>query len=231
MALTVGSAFSGIGGIDLGLQRAGMEIRWQIEIDDWCQRVLAKHWPDVTRYGDIREITGHELEPVDVIAGGFPCQNISSAGKKEGIDGEHSSLWRHFSRIIAAVQPRYVLIENSDALRHRGLHIVLQDLAALGFDAEWSRISACSVGAPHLRRRMYIVAYANRDGEPTFAFDGEVGGMSADAGEMRRGWLPEPDHVRMAHGLPNGLDRLGGIGNSVVPQVVELIGRRIVAAA
>jgi DNA (cytosine-5)-methyltransferase 1 len=151
MTLTFGSLFAGIGGMDLGLERAGMVCRWQVEIDDYCRRVLAKHWPDVPKYGDIREVTGGELERVDLICGGFPCQDISNAGKRAGIDGERSGLWSEYIRLVRVLRPRYVLVENVAALLGRGIDRVLGDLAASGYDAEWDCIPAAAVGAPHLR--------------------------------------------------------------------------------
>jgi DNA (cytosine-5)-methyltransferase 1 len=158
--LTVGSLFAGIGGFDLGLERTGgFEIRWQVEIDEYCRRVLAKHWPYVKRYGDIRDVT--DVEPVDVLCGGFPCQDISNAGKRIGIDGERSGLWSEFARLIRLVRPRYVLVENVAALLNRGIGRVLGDLSACGYDAEWDVIPASAVGAPHRRERVWIVAYAS----------------------------------------------------------------------
>lgn len=162
--LTVGSLFAGIGGFDLGLERAGMRVRWQVEIDPYCQRVLAKHWPDVTRYGDIRAVDWSTVEPVDLLCGGFPCQDISFAGKGAGLAGERSGLWFEYAKAIEVLKPRYVLIENVSALRSRGLDQVLGSLAALGYDAEWHCIPACAVGAPHRRDRVWIVANASRAG-------------------------------------------------------------------
>ena len=159
-ALTVGSLFAGIGGFDLGLTRAGFEITWQVEIDPYCQRVLAKHWPHVQRYGDIRTIDWGTVEPVDLLCGGFPCQDISLAGKGAGLAGERSGLWFEYAKAIEVLKPRYVLIENVSALRSRGLDQVLGSLAALGYDAEWHCIPACAVGAPHQRDRVWIVAHS-----------------------------------------------------------------------
>lgn len=160
--MTLGSLFSGIGGFDLGFERAGYEIKFQVEIDEYCQRVLARHWPDVQRFGDIRTI--ERLPNVDVLCGGFPCQDISHAGKREGIDGERSGLWSEFVRIIRLVRPRYVVVENVSALLVRGMGRVLGDLSASGYDAEWDCIPACAVGAPHRRDRVWIVAYDHEYG-------------------------------------------------------------------
>ncbi len=161
-----GSLFAGIGGMDLGLERAGMECAWQVEIDDYCQRVLTKHWPDVPKFGDIRDCGKDNLEPVDLICGGFPCQDISYAGKGAGIaEGTRSGLWSEYHRIICELRPRYVLVENMAALLVRGIDRVLGDLAAGGYDAEWDCIPASAVGAPHRRDRVFVIAYPNKQGE------------------------------------------------------------------
>jgi site-specific DNA-cytosine methylase len=455
MTLTFISLFAGIGGIDLGLERAGMRCVAQVEIDDYCNRVLAKHWPDVPRFADVRAVGAHNLPRADVIAGGFPCQDISNAGKRAGIDGNRSGLWAEFARIIGELRPRYVLVENVSALlsggeweavhgrcicgwdyRWGGMHHdspiptgavvqhpnrcgdvpeglaplgaapsgiwrgssadaginremgssigvghirqtsrnipgtdhpmvviesrtsavsvvsptddrqpgsesewlgaldagskgswyddspsgsgiesqrarlaehaggwmdcpscgramddtttryvyrswmgrVLGDLAAIGYDAEWHCIPAAAVGAPHIRDRVFIVAYPNcterwpeskRRDEPnrddagwqkatsglaTYRKDGRTR-LVADSASARlfpatlagiycqeksRGtrnvepercswWATEPDVGRMAHGVPNRVQRLRGLGNAVVPQCAEFVGRLIVA--
>jgi len=160
---TFGSLFAGIGGIDLGLERAGWACRWQVEIDPFCNRVLAKHWPDVPRYGDIRAIDWSGVERVDLLAGGFPCQPVSVAGKQLA-QADERWLWPEFARAIRELRPRLVLVENVPGLlgAHGGFGDVLGDLAALGYDAEWDCIPAAAVGAPHLRYRVYVVAYARR---------------------------------------------------------------------
>ncbi len=159
--LTVGSLFSGIGGIDLGLERAGMQVVFQVEVDPYARSVLNKHWPSVPRFRDVRSVSAWNLPPCDVLAGGFPCQDLSYAGKGAGITGARSGLWREFARLIRELRPRYVLVENVPALLGRGIDVVLGDLAACGYDAEWQCISAASVGAPHIRDRVWIVADAN----------------------------------------------------------------------
>lgn len=167
MGLTVGSLFSGIGGLDLGLEWAGLETKWFCEIESFPQQVLKHHWPGVPVYEDVRTITTENAVPVDVIAGGFPCQDISWAGIGRGIDydlseqeGTRSGLWWEMWRVIRDFRPRYVIAENVPALTHRGLDIVLGSLAQIGYDAEWQTISAAAVGAPHIRERVFIVAYA-----------------------------------------------------------------------
>ena len=183
--LTVGSLFAGIGGFDLGLERAGMRVRWQVEIDPYCQRVLAKHWPYVQRYGDIRTIDWGTVEPVDLLCGGFPCQDISLAGKGAGLSGERSGLWFEYAKAIEVLRPSYVLIENVSALRSRGLDQVLGSLAALGYDAEWHCIPACAVGAPHRRDRVWVVAYANQSRSQGY---GAECGLGESRQKVEIGW-------------------------------------------
>jgi DNA (cytosine-5)-methyltransferase 1 len=332
----VGSLFSGIGGIDLGLERAGMQVVWQVEKDPYCQKVLKKHWPEVPCYGDIKEIDFTTLPAVDLICGGFPCQPVSCAGKRQG-DKDERWLWPEFYRAICEASPRWVLVENvpgllsvSDGLLFGGL---LGDLARSGYDAEWDLLPAAAFGAPHLRFRLFLVAHAGSgsgirgtfeqgreaegriaprgDGEnvPDAASprctsgksresrpvrdetrgkefcgrdihvanaDGSLGNTQGTAGQeifrpfgkqrfgrcgsgkpnapnpqchglqgpifqeqgegetyLRRRladsdwWLIEPDVGRVAHGVSKRMDRLKCLGNAVVPQVAEWIGRRI----
>lgn len=158
--LSVGSLFAGIGGFDLGFERAGCRIAFQVEIDPFATAVLAKHWPEVPKFADIRSVSATTLPRVDVLCGGFPCQDISLAGKGAGIaEGTRSGLWSEYHRLICELRPRYVVVENVAALKSRGLDRVLGDLAASGYDAEWDCIPACAIGAPHRRDRLWIVAY------------------------------------------------------------------------
>ena len=243
--LTFGSLFAGIGGIDLGLERAGMRCAWQVEIDDYAQRVLAKHWPDVPRFRDVRNVGAGELPRVDIIAGGFPCQDISASGPRVGLSGERSGLWFEYARIIRELRPRYVLVENVSDLLYRGVDRVLGDLAALGFNAEWEVISACAVGAPHARERLFILAYAqSTEWGPLsaarrrmdYTHDGvfqrkeSASWLEQRSQEVGWGtWANQSRMGRVAHGVPARMDRLSGLGNAVVPQVAELVGRAIVA--
>ncbi|MDY6895180.1 MAG: DNA cytosine methyltransferase, partial [Thermotogota bacterium] len=160
--ITFGSLFAGIGGFDLGLERAGMECKWQVEIDPFCQKVLAKHWPEVKKYEDVRKVGKHNLEPVDLICGGFPCQDISNAGSRLGLAGKRSGLWAEYYRIICELRPRFIVVENVSALLVRGFGVVLGDLATCGYNAEWQCFPAAYFGAPHPRDRVFIVAYSNR---------------------------------------------------------------------
>lgn len=243
MCLTVGSLFSGIGGLDLGLERAGMRIVWQVEIDPYCRKVLAKHWPHVKRYEDVRTIDWREVEHVDLICGGFPCQPVSCAGKRLGQQDERW-IWPEFARAIRALRPRFVLVENVPGLLVRGMGDVLGDLAACGYDAEWQVLPAAAFGRPQLRWRLYIVAYTtgfrcNAGDHESLIFseapapNTETGTwvLRCIRGSSGRVWqVPESAFERVDYGLPYELDRLRVLGNAVVPQVAEWIGRRILEA-
>jgi DNA (cytosine-5)-methyltransferase 1 len=273
--MNVGSLFTGIGGLDLGLERAGMRVIWQCESDPYCQRVLRKHWPGLPLYEDVQTLTAPER--VDLLAGGFPCQDVSVVGRRAGIDGQRSGLWTHFARLIRELRPGYVLVENVPGLLVRGMGRVLGDLAASGYDAEWDCLPAAAFGAPHLRARIFVLAYPNRRlgqrpddglhaGRRTAAGGGaavadaeEFGGQVRKATGERPGrpaggrdplayangqplvwtpvarpqrhpWATEPDVGRVAHGVPARVDRLRALGNAVVPQVAEWIGRQILEA-
>jgi DNA (cytosine-5)-methyltransferase 1 len=328
--VTFGSLFAGIGGFDLGLERAGMVCKWQVEIDPYARAVLNKHWPEVPKHDDVRTFPPQGEWGVDVICGGFPCQDISVAGKGAGLAGARSGLWYEYARIIGELRPRYVIVENVAALLARGMGTVLGDLSTLGYDAEWHVIPASAVGAPHRRDRLWIIAFRNSDSEreagdgisdakhgravsaqarrqpaevgcecdvpDAFSFadamrrDGAAGSpamagrrLHAGGGQRNRGtgcagqagkgacdvadadclpgpqqfgherrngrpgdahgggiigrgsegdgwWSVEPDVGRVAHGVPARVDRLRCLGNAVVPQIVEVIGRAILKA-
>ncbi len=251
--------FSGIGGFSLGLERSGaFKTVAFCEIEPFCRKVLKKHWPDVPIYEDIRTLTAERLRAdgiaVDAICGGFPCTDISLAGKGAGIEGPQSGLWSEYARIIGYVRPRYVIIENVSALIGRGLLRVLGDLTALRYDTEWSCICASDVGAPHKRDRIWIVAYPNGEGEYLESVHDKMAGLSAlrhtngsglavtqtyydrppilspTAIKRADWWTTESDVVRMVHGVSNRVDRIRALGNAVVPQIPEIIGRAIAAA-
>ena len=373
---TFGSLFAGIGGIDLGLERAGWECKWQVEINEYASRVLARHWPSVKQYGDIQTVHGvvahaetdgrnarrardaseiergrqsHRdgvesdvahadsfgrgnadetqednnrsneprvetgritstccLEPVDLICGGFPCQPVSTAGKRKA-QADARWLWPEFARVIREVRSRFVLVENVPGIlsvnRGSAFGEVLGDLATLGYDAEWESLPAAAFGAPHLRYRVFIVgirtgdmAHSRNDGHPSFLRQEGISGPRTedsraescrpgqDVAHARRGggdglqsirlsergeeaasrggsqdamgnaesrrlqeqrfvfqsraawsgfersswWATEPDVGRVAHGVPSRVDRLKCLGNAVVPQIAEWIGRRII---
>ena len=158
--LTVGSLFSGAGLCDLGLSWAGFKHQWLCEIDPFCRAVLARHWPGTPIYKDITLLDGTNLPPVDVLVGGFPCQDVSSAGNRAGVKiGTRSGLWYEYARIIKEVRPRYTIIENVRGLLSCGIEIVMQELAQIGYDAEWEVLPAAALGAPHHRERVFAVAY------------------------------------------------------------------------
>jgi DNA (cytosine-5)-methyltransferase 1 len=168
--LRVLSLFSGIGGFDLGLERTGgFRTVAFCEIDAFCRAVLAQHWPLVPCYDDVRGLTAERLRAdgiaVDVIVGGFPCQDVSAAGKGRGLDGERSGLWFEFARLVGELRPRYAIVENVSALLGRGFDRVLGSLATLGYDAEWHCIPAAAVGAPHRRDRVWIIAHIQTDAQ------------------------------------------------------------------
>ena len=293
--MNVGGLFSGIGGWELGLERAGMRVLWHCESDPFCQRVLAARWPGIPCYPDVSELRGADVAPVDVLCGGFPCQDISVAGRGAGIGGARSGLWSEMFRLTGELRPGYLVVENVPALLVRGLDIVLGDLASIGFDAEWDCLRACDFGAPHERERLWLVAYpgsarrrqdargalgkeaahegrssqhdhvANRDGQGGRAADvadaksnrcgqgwtwrpdpsrareqqsalqavaspdSEPTQRASVAWTERDPWAIEPDVARMAHGIPDGLDRRRALGNALIPQTSEWIGRRILA--
>jgi DNA (cytosine-5)-methyltransferase 1 len=310
--LRVLDLFSGIGGFSLGLERAGgFETVAFCEIEPYCRKVLAKHWPNVPCYDDVRTLTADTLVrdgiAVDVICGGFPCQDLSFAGKRAGLSGERSGLWGEYRRLIGELRPRFVLAENVPGILSLGLGDVLGNLAALGYDACWECIPASAVGAPHRRDRWWLIAHPGSkqhqgdcatqrgasaqklfaadatkdgrtrcdvwdngrlsqaqsgdrvwleparngasDGAPHLA-DASQAGLSnyqgRSAGTQRNGsgavdgcgwssgrhdnWSTEPAVGRVADGVPSRVDRLGALGNAVVPQIPELIGRAIMQA-
>ena len=314
--MKIGSLFAGIGGLELGLECAGLgRTVWQVERDAYAKAVLAKHWPNALRYDDVRTVGAHNLDPVDVLCGGFPCQDVSSAGKGAGLAGARSGLWGEYARLVRELRPRIVVVENVAALRYRGLGRVLGDLAECGYDTLWASVSASDVGAPHKRERIFVVGYPvrersqrktdpahrrqsglagtsvlanghgarqheqseggndSRDGTPhsrsrvgqadsTGRRSLHVGlrasrrnqrDKSQDERDQPQAAVAQPDVVRSAHGIPEGLDahrwparrgeeqhawepsrttgkeayredRIRCLGNSVVPQVAYVIG-------
>lgn len=297
MTLRLLDLFSGIGGFSLGLERSGgFNTVAFCEIKPFCRQVLAKHWPEVPCYEDIRSLSADVLRrdgiSVDVICGGFPCQDVSLAGARKGLDGERSGLWSEYARLIGDIRPRFVIVENTPGLLSLGMETVLGDLAALRYDAEWHCIPARAVGADHIRDRVWIVAYPNEQGlqvhderrrQPRAP---EMGAHASDAhsegqlqrrgnvqDERRRAWNGSSPNVansdgsrsplgpkfgdlgarirlavesaddfpgehwnhkpvlgRRLHGVSNRLDRVESLGNSVVPQIPEAIGRAIISS-
>jgi DNA (cytosine-5)-methyltransferase 1 len=183
VTLTVGSLFSGIGGIDLGLERAGMRVIWQAEVDPYCSRVLANHWPDVPNLGDVTLIDWSSVERPDVLAGGYPCQPFSVAGRQLG-EADERHLWPFFADAIRVLRPRFALLENVPGHLALGFGRVLGDLAEIGYDATWDCVPAAAVGAPHLRDRVFVVAYPERgelrEQSVTFARGGGASVVAVD---------------------------------------------------
>lgn len=229
--------FSGIGGFSLGLERAGMTTVAFCEIDPIARRILKKHWPETPICSDVRTLKGTEYGAIDVVCGGFPCTDISRAGKMAGLAGERSGLWGEMRRIIGEAGPRFVLIENVARLCADGLDTVLADLDALGFDAEWHCIPGFAVGAPQVRDRVYVVANARALGHRGAGWVGRW--LSGTEEARRHGWRgepqgdvqlwPEPALDRVAYGVPGGVDGCRKLGNAVIPQIPELLGRAILA--
>ena len=247
--MKVGSLFSGVGGFDLAASWMGWTTVWYSEIQPYRGAIMAHHFPTARALGDIEAIEWSTVEPVDLVCGGFPCQDISAAGSRRGIAGARSGLWREFVRCLCALRPRFAVVENSPDLRVRGFDVVLGDLADLGFDAEWRVLSAADVGAHHRRRRLWITAtrrpdMADADGgrretrgesEP----QGVAGQRGAESDRCRldaikldparwpRSWHVEPALVRVANGVPDAVDRVTALGNAVVPACAYHIFRRL----
>ena len=238
---TIGSLFSGIGGLELGLEWSGLgRVIWQAESNPYCQKVLEKHWPGVKRYKDVREITKETRRP-NVVCGGFPCQDISSAGKGKGLAGSRSGLWFEFARVIRELRPEWVVVENVGSAATRWVDPVRWHLELLGYETIPIPLSARLVGAPHRRRRVFIVAHTYGKGQHAGALDAEMAGTSeptpdTDSEPMERTAKPweecDPWEFgsgvrRVAYGVPSRVDRLRALGNAVVPQCAEVVGHVI----
>jgi DNA (cytosine-5)-methyltransferase 1 len=284
--LTVGSLFSGIGGFDLGLERAGMTISWQVENHDYARKILGKHWPKVPCHYDIKAIDWQDIPNVDLVCGGFPCQPFSVAGKRAG-KADDRYLWPEVVRCLDILRPTWFLGENVPGIINLALDQVCADLEGLDYQVWPVCLPACAVDAPHLRQRIWIVAHTERDGRrprgtecerqqgrtaPVGASNGmahsdsqpsptrrqqsvrrpsqtarsgecreavadasrELLDGSRQAGTRRRGqstnqsrWPVEPAICRVDHGIPSRVDRLKGLGNAIVPQIAEILGRMI----
>jgi len=233
--------FSGIGGFSLGLERSGnFKTVAFCEIEPFCRSVLKKHWPEVPIYEDVTKLSAARLVSdgisVDAICGGFPCQDISTAGKGAGLEGERSGLWFEFHRLIKETQPKVAIIENVSALRSRGLDEVLRSLSEIGYDAEWHCIPASAVGAPHKRDRVWVMAYAQSERvqglwsgwlQESHAHAQTTLSMRLCERFKHANWQAEPNVGRVVDGFPRRVDRLRALGNAVVPQIPEAIGRAI----
>ena len=225
MPLTLGSLFSGYGGMDLGLEAAGFKCSYQVEIAKDARHVLAHYWPSVPKHDDIRTF---EPRYTDIIAGGFPCQNISSSGRKEGIKGDKSGLWSEYFRIVREVRPKAIIVENVADLVSRGLQRVLSDLASIGFDAGWRVFCSAEFGFPYMRKRLFLVASPNGQSESARAIHAKVAGVQATARDSWERTLRElARNPRVVNGFPGRVQRCRGIGNAVVPAMAEWVGRRV----
>jgi DNA (cytosine-5)-methyltransferase 1 len=231
--VTIGSLFSGIGGLELGLEMCGLgPVIWQCDSDPYARAVLEAHWPGVKRYNDVREIDGKAERPT-IICGGFPCQPVSTAGSRKA-QKDPRWLWPFFAEVIARLRPRFVFIENVPGLRTAGLRDVLADLASLGFDAEWGLFSASEVGAPQHRRRLFILAHDNQEHSSS-----RLGGPNEHRreGALQRGddssvpcvWVvPAPEACNGDDGISGRLD-IGALGNACVPAQAALAWRTLTA--
>jgi DNA (cytosine-5)-methyltransferase 1 len=269
--MRVGSLFSGIGGLDLGLEWAGMEIAWQVENNPFCQKVLKKHWPNVPLFEDVRNVGRNELVPVDVVCGGFPCQPHSVAGQRRGSEDDRD-LWPEYRRIIDELRPRWVVGENVPGITNTILDEIFSDLEGLNYTWQTFDIPAGAVGAGHRRHRLFIIAYSGSERLENIVEMGAAPGSiervdrehaSLDRVPVVREFLvydpsnpcprlPVPgigrvrrerlESIREAtawyeaqsgicgvvDGVPDRVDRIRSLGNAVVPQVAELIGRLII---
>jgi DNA (cytosine-5)-methyltransferase 1 len=240
--MNVLSLFAGIGGLELGLERAGMTVVGQVEKDPFCRSVLTRHYPEVPKHDDVRTCvawwTSQPRPAVHVVAGGFPCQPFSTAGLRGGSTDARWG-WPWMFDVVRHLRPDFVVVENVAALLDDAdaFGWLLGDLADIGFDAEWSVLSACSMGAPHMRDRLFLVAYP----------DGRHGQAGLGTGALRPGPLPPlddragawRDHVDRALAASRSDDRevdgsarqmVAAGGNAVVPAVAEHIGRLIMSA-
>jgi DNA (cytosine-5)-methyltransferase 1 len=219
--------FSGIGGFSLGLERAGMRTVAFCEVDPFCRAVLRKHWPNVPIYEDIRE-DGWRWFAVDLVCGGFPCQDISSAGRRAGLSGNKSGLWSAFRRVVSESRPYWVLIENSARGAKHWVPQVRADISALGYESVAFDIAASDIGANHERNRAFVLA-DSCGGRCVLAAQAIQAARASS--EFHSWWGSEPGVRRVDDGVPNRLDRLRALGNAVVPQIPEIIGRAIMMAA
>lgn len=243
MSLKVIDAFSGIGGFTLAAERlGGFQTICFVEREPFCQRILSKHWPNIPIHNDITTFSPPPFS-ADVICGGFPCQDISLAGKQAGIQqGTRSGLFYELMRVIRLVRPRFIVLENVSAILANGLDTVLGELAEAGFDAEWACVPASALGACHQRDRWWLVAYSNNKRSQGLRQKLE---LSQSSREIPFTWchqprMPESDWRcfvsepllrRGDDGLSHRVDRLKSLGNAVVPQVAEIPLARVLQLA
>lgn len=232
--IKIGSLFAGIGGFELGLERGipNSKTVWQVEQDKYCQTILKKHWPQAKLYDDVCTVGAHNLEPVDVICGGFPCQDISIAGKGRGINAERSGLWWEMYRIISELRPTIAVLENVSAVTTRGGTQIIGALAKIGYDCEWQIISARMFGAPHIRKRWFAVAYSISK-RAQISLEGQYTSKQMFGSTSKKGssYWSEGATVSAICNLDDGISdrvaKLKALGNAIVPQCSEYVGQCI----
>lgn len=236
--MRIGSLFAGIGGLELGLEMSGLgHTVWQVEQSEFCRGVLARHWPRAERFRDVREVGARNLSQVDIVCGGFPCQDISSAGKGEGLSGSRSGLWFEYARIIEELGPRWVVVENVASGAKKWVDQVSSHLGELGYGTLPIPISAADVGAPHLRRRVFIVAYSDKERVRLKQGGREracwpypiqpVGPRQEGFASRSQSWETLAHICGAGDGVPDRVERLAALGNAVVPQCAEVVGHVI----
>jgi DNA (cytosine-5)-methyltransferase 1 len=228
----IGSLFSGVGGLELGLEWAAVgHTVWQVEVDPFCRSVLAKHWPDALRFDDVHSVGAHNLPPADVICGGFPCPPFSSANVVTRSDGTHGlDLWREMGRIVGELRPAVVVVENVASGWRQWLPSVRRDLWRLGYASVPVQVSAADAGAPFDGARVFVVATSDRERQPTLCVDGEVAELPQPTDARRAHWrAAPPGALGVADGIPCTMERNQALGNAVVPACAEVIGRRILS--
>lgn len=233
---SLGSLFSGIGGLELGLEMTGQfKTVWQSEIDPFCQSVLARNFPDSIQLGDIEGIDGNEIKTVDVICGGFPCQDISTAGRQLGLAGARSGLFFRAMDIVREVKPKCVILENVRNILNKGFEHVLRSFSDIGYNVEWQCISASRLGYCHKRERVFIIAYTSGIrqprpwtlGEPVdpAASDHREAGRFVDA--FQRKALPYLCAEHDGVDTDTSVAIMKALGNAVVPDVARVVGNRV----
>jgi DNA (cytosine-5)-methyltransferase 1 len=245
--MTIGSLFSGVGGLELGLEQAGLgPVLWQCELSPECRQVLQQHWPNATRFDDVKTISAAKLATVDVICGGFPCQDVSSAGKRAGLQAARSGLWFEYLRVVSELSPRWVVVENVASGADLWLATVAHGLESRGYAVLPVPLSAADVGAPHERARVFVLgrsASPANDNGLSIGAPTNASGPRLPPGRARSTvaihtthsvWGAMPSEVlRVDDGLPSRLDirnlnrRVKALGNAVVPRCAEVIGHVI----
>lgn len=239
--IRIGSLFSGIGGFELGLEAAlpKAETIWQVENDPFCQSILKKNWPKAELFSDIRLVSHANLKPVDIVCGGFPCQDISKNGKGEGLNGDRSSLWFEMLRIVCELRPRIAIMENVPTITKRGLSRILGGLSEIGYDAEWRIISGQDIGAPTMRKRWFCVSFPScfrmeakwTDRQQKLRTHEEKKiSLRSDSRILRHKWEIEPPIRGVVARIPDRLDsinKLRSLGNAIIPQCSRYVGEKI----